>query len=163
MQLSEDWKLIESNVHIQNSTYPEGFKLYMKRAGKGDFLEIEITDEKDVLPLVVIKEEPKISSEIYISRKPCWNDYYYGDTKKYREGVQIELSVQVSPNEPEKDMPMERMWTYKINGEEKKLDSLTFNIPNVIEPTELTFIFKIKSIDGKIETISKKTIIVEAP
>ena len=58
---------------------------------------------------------------------------------------------------------MERMWTYEINGKEKKLDSLTFNIPKVIEPTELTFIFKMKSIDGKIETVSKKTIIVEAP
>ena len=163
IKLDEDWKLINSNSHIQDSVHPEGFHLYMKRGFAGEQISVSLNNNIKDLPLIVVKPLKTIQTEIKLNRNAVWDDVYYNGRKLYRSGVQVVLSNIIKPQNPNSDLPVTEMWTYVFNGVEHTLPSLWYTLPEVKTPTEITFRFKIVSADGVIESISEKTILIEVP
>ncbi len=68
--------------------------------------------------------------------------------------------INESPVEMESLVPVTKDWTVIEDGIEKKLDSLWYNIPYVEHDITVIFRYTIRSADGKIESISEKTITV---
>ena len=162
MKLDKSWFLINSNSHIQDSVHPEGFNLYMRRGTSGEKISVILQNNIKDLPLIVVKPINPIQTEIKLVRNSAWDDIYYNGRKPYRGGVQVVLSSILTPQNLENSIPVTQSWTYEMDEIERPLSSLWFTLPDVTKPTEITFRFKIISVDGIIESISEKTILIEA-
>jgi len=160
LPVDNSWTLIDEHAHIQNEWYPEGWKLYMKRVSKGEKINVYAGTQDVAMPVIAVKEEPVVDTEITIERYASWDDSYYKGQKEFRPGILIHVDAVVNPREPEVDLPITRKWTLYINGEETELSNLWYTIPNVENESEFVFEYTIISADGKIESRAEKSITV---
>lgn len=158
LPVENTWTLIDEHAYIQNSWYPDGWKLYMKRVEKGEKVNVYAGTRDVALPVIAVKKEPIVDTEITLERYASWDDSIYGEIKQFRPGVLIHLDAIVTPQEPEVDLPVTRKWTLYIDGVENEISTLWYTIPNVEKETEFTFEYTITSTDGKLESKSEKTI-----
>lgn len=162
MTMDDTWFLLDDAAHVQDAWYSQGWKLYMKRVGEKQNVSVNVPKEC-ALPIIVVKEEPEIETEMMFERFSAWDDVYYGGRKSFRSGVQVHVDAKVNPIAVEQILPVTRKWSVIMNGVETPLNNLWFDIPLVTEDTELTFRYKIDSADGKCESMVEKTIIVSPP
>ena len=134
--------------------------LYMKRVSKGEKINVYAGTQDVAMPVIAVKEEPVVDTEITIERYASWDDSYYKGQKEFRPGILIHVDAVVNPREPEVDLPITRKWTLYINGEETELSNLWYTIPNVENESEFVFEYTIISADGKIESRAEKSITV---
>ena len=163
MKVDSRWILIEENIGIQSNWYSKGWNLYMRRGLQNEKIEVQIDSDVKALPIIAARELPIIRTEITMVRNGAWDDYKYKGRKPYRNGVQLVLGINESPLEMDSLVPVTKEWTVIEDGIEKKLDSLWYNIPYVEHDITVIFRYTIRSADGKIESISEKTITVNPP